>query len=64
MLDALNTPSENTLHFAYTDRIQPINAVDFNLSKGGSIAIMGISGTEKPNNMFFETRNGFDLSTH
>ena len=45
--DVLNTLTVNALSFAYTDRVNPIKDINFSLSKGNSLAIMGISGTGK-----------------
>lgn len=45
--DVLNTLTVNALSFAYTDRANPIKDINFSLSKGNSLAVMGISGTGK-----------------
>ena len=45
--DALSTLSVTALNFAYSHRVHPIKDINFTLSKGSSLAIMGISGTGK-----------------
>jgi len=44
---ALTTLSVSELAFAYSPRVQPIQNINFELAKGGSLAIMGLSGTGK-----------------
>lgn len=47
VLDSLNSITVNNLSFAYTSRVHPIQDINFSISKGHSIAIMGLSGTGK-----------------
>lgn len=47
VLDSLNSITVNNLSFAYTNRVHPIQDINFSISKGHSIAIMGLSGTGK-----------------
>lgn len=47
VLDSLNAITVNNLSFAYTSRVHPIQDINFSISKGHSIAIMGLSGTGK-----------------
>lgn len=47
VLDSLNAITVNNLSFAYTNRVHPIQDINFSISKGHSIAIMGLSGTGK-----------------
>jgi putative ABC transport system ATP-binding protein len=46
-LERLDALTANTISFAYSDRIHPIQNVNFELKKGGSLAIVGISGSGK-----------------
>ncbi|MES2502231.1 MAG: ABC transporter transmembrane domain-containing protein, partial [Pseudomonadota bacterium] len=43
----LTRVAANSISFQYSPRIQPINAISFQLSKGESLAILGESGTGK-----------------
>lgn len=43
----LTTLSVSELDFAYSPRVHPIQNINFDLAKGDSIAIMGLSGTGK-----------------
>jgi putative ABC transport system ATP-binding protein len=47
VLDSLNAITVNNLSFAYTSRVHPIQDINFSISKGHNIAIMGLSGTGK-----------------
>ncbi len=46
-LDTLKTVSANAISFAYSDRIHPIQNINFTIEKGQTLAIMGISGSGK-----------------
>ena len=46
-LDHLDSLTANAVSFAYSDRIHPIQNISFNLKKGESLAIIGISGSGK-----------------
>jgi len=46
-LERLDALTANTISFAYSDRVHPIQNVSFELNKGGSLAIVGISGSGK-----------------
>lgn len=46
-LERLHSLALNAISFAYSDRIHPIQNISFQLKKGSSLAIMGISGSGK-----------------
>jgi len=46
-LDKLHVLTASTISFAYSDRIHPIENISFQLKKGNSLAIHGISGSGK-----------------
>lgn len=46
-LEQLNILTVNTVSFAYSDRIHPIQNINFQLEKGSSLAILGVSGCGK-----------------
>lgn len=46
-LDSLKALTANAVSFAYSERVHPIQNINFDLTKGSSLAIMGISGSGK-----------------
>lgn len=47
IVESLAALSVSELDFAYTPRVHPIQNINFKLKKGGTLAILGLSGTGK-----------------